>query len=240
MKSLKLLIHPCKYKCNSISVVNMNPQNNLCSFHHRLRLHLQKDHVIPRFVVSSFVFRFKVNWWGRACVNAAAVGCCCCCLWRTGAVDDTTMVACSFSPCGQLFVTGSTYGDLRLWDLDVNQLLAVKNAHDLGVTGCSFAPSIHSGESHVVTLQGKASLGVSDSIYVVETISYSLSLTESGFLCCYWYCQQSVDPNVDWYSFFANTHNNIQAGNHRVYDAILIFCTIIAHIHTYIIYIPEK
>lgn len=64
------------------------------------------------------------------------------CLWRTGAADDTTMVACSFTPCSQMFMTGSTYGDLRLWDLHMNQLHKEKNAHDLGVTCCTFAPNI--------------------------------------------------------------------------------------------------
>uniref|UniRef100_A0A674DI01 WD repeat, sterile alpha motif and U-box domain containing 1 n=1 Tax=Salmo trutta TaxID=8032 RepID=A0A674DI01_SALTR len=60
-------------------------------------------------------------------------------------VNDTTMVACSFTPCGQMFVTGSTYGDLRLWDLDVNQLHAEKNTHELGVTCYCFGPKILSG-----------------------------------------------------------------------------------------------
>uniref|UniRef100_A0A3B5L356 WD repeat, SAM and U-box domain-containing protein 1 n=1 Tax=Xiphophorus couchianus TaxID=32473 RepID=A0A3B5L356_9TELE len=68
----------------------------------------------------------------------------------TGGVRDTTMVACSFSPCSQMFMTGSTYGDLRLWDLHLNQLLAKKDAHDLGVSCCSFAPSILSGENSIV------------------------------------------------------------------------------------------
>ncbi|KAM9765174.1 WD repeat, SAM and U-box domain-containing protein 1 isoform 2-T6 [Menidia menidia] len=66
-------------------------------------------------------------------------------LRRTGGVSDTTMVAACFSPCGQMFATGSTYGDLRLWDLSMNQLHAEKNAHDLGVSGCHFAPAILSG-----------------------------------------------------------------------------------------------
>lgn len=66
-------------------------------------------------------------------------------LFRTGSVPDTTMVACSFSPCGQLFATGSTYGDLRIWDLGMNQLHAEKYAHDLGVTCCQFAPQILTG-----------------------------------------------------------------------------------------------
>lgn len=73
-------------------------------------------------------------------------------LWfRTGAVPDTTMVACSFSPCGQLFATGSTYGDLRIWDLDMNQLHAEKYAHDLGVTCCQFAPQIMTGTRNALS-----------------------------------------------------------------------------------------
>uniref|UniRef100_A0A8C8F774 Uncharacterized protein n=1 Tax=Oncorhynchus tshawytscha TaxID=74940 RepID=A0A8C8F774_ONCTS len=60
-------------------------------------------------------------------------------------VNDTTVVACSFNPCGQMFVTESTYGDLRLLDLDMNQLHAEKNNHDLGVTCYCFGPKILSG-----------------------------------------------------------------------------------------------
>ncbi|XP_055764448.1 WD repeat, SAM and U-box domain-containing protein 1-like isoform X2 [Salvelinus fontinalis] len=56
------------------------------------------------------------------------------------------MVACSFTPCGPMFVTGSTYGDLRLWDLDMNQLHAEKNNHDLGVTCYCFGPKIFGGD----------------------------------------------------------------------------------------------
>lgn len=44
-------------------------------------------------------------------------------------------------------MTGSTYGDLRLWNLDMKQLEAEKNAHDLGVTCCTFSPIILSGET---------------------------------------------------------------------------------------------
>jgi WD40 repeat protein len=62
------------------------------------------------------------------------------------------MVACSFTPCGQMFVTGSTYGDLRLWDLDMNQLHAEKNTHDLGVTCCCFGPKILSGDHNIILL----------------------------------------------------------------------------------------
>lgn len=74
--------------------------------------------------------------------------CICFFLRRSGAVSDTTMVACSFSPCSQMFMTGSTYGDLRMWDLHMKLLHKENNAHDLGVTCCAFAPSILSSERH--------------------------------------------------------------------------------------------
>ncbi|XP_065818591.1 WD repeat, SAM and U-box domain-containing protein 1-like isoform X2 [Labrus bergylta] len=39
-----------------------------------------------------------------------------------------------------MFVTGCTYGDLKLWDvMDMNLLHAEKDTHDLGVACCSFA-----------------------------------------------------------------------------------------------------
>uniref|UniRef100_A0A3B3XEB7 WD repeat, SAM and U-box domain-containing protein 1 n=1 Tax=Poecilia mexicana TaxID=48701 RepID=A0A3B3XEB7_9TELE len=53
---------------------------------------------------------------------------------------EASIVACSFSPCSQVFVTGCTHGDLKLWDDHISLLLAQKDAHDLGVTCCSFAP----------------------------------------------------------------------------------------------------
>ncbi|XP_034042557.1 LOW QUALITY PROTEIN: WD repeat, SAM and U-box domain-containing protein 1-like [Thalassophryne amazonica] len=56
------------------------------------------------------------------------------------AVGEDSVVACCFSPCGQMFVTGCSRGDLKLWDLGTSLLYAVKDAHDLGVTCCSFAP----------------------------------------------------------------------------------------------------
>lgn len=56
------------------------------------------------------------------------------------------MVACCFSPCGQMFVTGCTHGDLKLWDADVNLLSSERDAHDLGVTCCCFAPQFNVGE----------------------------------------------------------------------------------------------
>ncbi|KAM4609161.1 WD repeat, SAM and U-box domain-containing protein 1 [Polymixia lowei] len=61
-------------------------------------------------------------------------------LRRCSAVSEASVVACCFSPCGQMFATGCTRGDIKLWDVDVSQLHVEKDAHDLGVTCCSFAP----------------------------------------------------------------------------------------------------
>lgn len=56
-------------------------------------------------------------------------------------VSEASVVACCFSPCSQMFVSGCTLGDLRLWGVDGTALCVQKDAHDLGVTCCSFAPS---------------------------------------------------------------------------------------------------
>ena len=66
----------------------------------------------------------------------------------TRTVNDATVVALSFSPCGQALASGSTYGDLRLWDLNMNQVFAEKNAHDLGVTCCCFSPRKDKGVAY--------------------------------------------------------------------------------------------
>lgn len=55
-------------------------------------------------------------------------------------VSEACVVSCCFSPCSQMFVTGCSSGDLRLWDVNGGLLHAEKDAHDLGVTCCSFAP----------------------------------------------------------------------------------------------------
>lgn len=84
-------------------------------------------------------------------------GCCCCSVVkvtqnlnvfsrRCGAVSEASVVACCFSPCGQMFMTGCTYGDLKLWDVDVSLLHAEKDAHDLGVACCRFASQFTVGE----------------------------------------------------------------------------------------------
>ncbi|XP_061579586.1 WD repeat, SAM and U-box domain-containing protein 1-like [Cololabis saira] len=70
-------------------------------------------------------------------------------LRRCSAVSEASVVACCFSPCGQMFVTGCSHGDLKLWDVDVILQHAEKDAHDLGVTCCSFAPQFKVGDGCV-------------------------------------------------------------------------------------------
>uniref|UniRef100_A0A3Q4HD25 WD repeat, SAM and U-box domain-containing protein 1 n=1 Tax=Neolamprologus brichardi TaxID=32507 RepID=A0A3Q4HD25_NEOBR len=59
---------------------------------------------------------------------------------RCATVSEASVVACCFSPCAQMFATGCTRGDLKLWDAHASLLHAEKDAHDLGVTCCCFAP----------------------------------------------------------------------------------------------------
>ncbi|XP_063789746.1 WD repeat, SAM and U-box domain-containing protein 1 [Pseudophryne corroboree] len=58
---------------------------------------------------------------------------------RSGMVKDGSIVACAFFPGGNIFITGSSCGDLTAWDEKMRCLYNDK-AHDLGVTCCSFSP----------------------------------------------------------------------------------------------------
>ena len=55
-------------------------------------------------------------------------------------------MACAFSPGGNFFVTGSSCGDLTVWD-DKMRCLCNEKAHDLGVTCCDISSHPVSGES---------------------------------------------------------------------------------------------
>ncbi|NWI53425.1 WSDU1 protein, partial [Calyptomena viridis] len=59
-------------------------------------------------------------------------------LFRSGSVKDGSLVACAFSPNGSFFVTGSSSGDLTIWD-DKMRCLYNEKAHDLGVTCCDIS-----------------------------------------------------------------------------------------------------
>uniref|UniRef100_A0A3B3SP33 WD repeat, SAM and U-box domain-containing protein 1 n=1 Tax=Paramormyrops kingsleyae TaxID=1676925 RepID=A0A3B3SP33_9TELE len=85
------------------------------------------------------------------------------------ALWDFQSRGCQVSPiCGLMFVTDTTYGDMQVWDLDANQLHAAREAHDLGVTCCHFAPQIHS-DDHSVWFR-LASCG-QDSLLKIWTVS---------------------------------------------------------------------
>ncbi|KAM8933526.1 WD repeat, SAM and U-box domain-containing protein 1 [Pelodytes ibericus] len=57
---------------------------------------------------------------------------------RSSLVKDGSIVACAFCPSGNIFVTGSSCGDLTAWDENLRCLYSEK-AHDLGVTCCDFS-----------------------------------------------------------------------------------------------------
>ncbi|XP_062957090.1 WD repeat, SAM and U-box domain-containing protein 1 isoform X2 [Cynocephalus volans] len=65
-------------------------------------------------------------------------------LYRCGSVKDGSLVACAFFPNGNLFVTGSSCGDLTVWD-DKMRCLHSEKAHDLGITCCDFSSQPVSG-----------------------------------------------------------------------------------------------
>lgn len=65
-------------------------------------------------------------------------------LFRSGNVKDGSLVACAFSPNGNFFVTGSSCGDLTIWD-DKMRCLHNEKAHDLGVTCCDISSQPISG-----------------------------------------------------------------------------------------------
>uniref|UniRef100_A0ACB8G139 Uncharacterized protein n=1 Tax=Sphaerodactylus townsendi TaxID=933632 RepID=A0ACB8G139_9SAUR len=63
---------------------------------------------------------------------------------RSGSVQDGSLVACAFAPNGSFFVTGSSCGDLTVWD-DKMRCLCNEKAHDLGVTCCDFSSQLVAG-----------------------------------------------------------------------------------------------
>lgn len=68
-------------------------------------------------------------------------------------VEDGSIIACGFSPCGNYFITGSTSGELTVWDCQMKCLLNVKTAHDLGVTCCEFSTQPIKGAFYMMTFR---------------------------------------------------------------------------------------
>ncbi|XP_064644227.1 WD repeat, SAM and U-box domain-containing protein 1-like isoform X2 [Lineus longissimus] len=66
---------------------------------------------------------------------------------------DASVVAVAFTPDSSYLVSGSTNGDLRLWDAQFGHskcLLYELDGHDLGVACCEFSPTYGSGASQDV------------------------------------------------------------------------------------------
>ena len=71
------------------------------------------------------------------------------------------MTTCTFSPNGAFVLSGSTGGDIRVWDAlygHGKQLAFQAEAHDLGVTCAAFSPSYTEGnyQTHTLISQLKA------------------------------------------------------------------------------------
>ncbi|MEE6489398.1 hypothetical protein FKM82_015549 [Ascaphus truei] len=66
---------------------------------------------------------------------------------RAGRVKDGSLVACAVSPGGEVFITGSSSGDLTAWDENM-RCLHTEKAHDLGVTCCDISPQPISDDGH--------------------------------------------------------------------------------------------
>lgn len=101
---------------------------------------------------------------------------------RCSAVSEASVVACCFSPCGQMFATGCTRGDLKLWDVDSSLLHAEKDAHDLGITCCNFAPQFKVGECSVHTNQH---IFISHVQTCRQFGFWGFKMPTSGKFCCY-------------------------------------------------------
>lgn len=55
---------------------------------------------------------------------------------------EAMVTACTFTPDSNLLVSGSTGGDLKLWDAQNGHgkcLVTVPDAHDMGVCACDFS-----------------------------------------------------------------------------------------------------
>ncbi len=62
---------------------------------------------------------------------------------RTFEGHEASVVCCAYTPNGGFLISGSTNGDLCIWDAVYGHnryLLIELEAHDLGVTCCQFSP----------------------------------------------------------------------------------------------------
>ena len=63
---------------------------------------------------------------------------------RTFQAHEATVFGCCFTPDSHFLVSGSSDGDLNVWDAQYGHgkcLQCVPECHDLGVTCCDFSPT---------------------------------------------------------------------------------------------------
>ncbi|XP_053554309.1 WD repeat, SAM and U-box domain-containing protein 1 isoform X2 [Bombina bombina] len=113
---------------------------------------------------------------------------------RSSTVKDGYPVACAFYPGGNVFVTGSSSGDLTAWDENMRCLYTDK-AHDLGVTCCDFSSQPITDEQYGTECFQMASCGQDNEIRLwivsfsdAQGFEMMCKLTLSGHsapvLCC--------------------------------------------------------
>ncbi|XP_051479887.1 WD repeat, SAM and U-box domain-containing protein 1 isoform X2 [Apus apus] len=101
---------------------------------------------------------------------------------QSGNVKDGSLVACAFSPNGNFFITGSSCGDLTIWD-DKMRCLYNEKAHDLGVTCCDISSQPISDGEHGFTYFQMASCGQDNQIKLWLILFTDFSGVELKYKC---------------------------------------------------------
>lgn len=97
-----------------------------------LNFQFSKFQILPHH---SSTFLQHLSWWYFSVFPTRSYNTC----------NDASVVACAFTPDSTFIVSGSSIGDLRVWDAKYGHGKALSytlDCHDLGVTSCDFSPHI--------------------------------------------------------------------------------------------------
>lgn len=149
-----------------------------------------------------------LSWWYFSVFSTRSYNTC----------HDASVVACAFTPDSTFIVSGSSIGDLRVWDAKYGHgkaLIYNLDCHDLGVTSCDFSPHIRvkdHGISGCVTYE-LATSG-QDNLVKIWEMTADLSCACKLYIRVYsrfhfknWNCNWStVDYKSEVFSVKKNTH----------------------------------